>query len=167
MPAYVLALYGTPDDPAAFDAYYEAKHVPLAQMIPGLRAFGMSNGRALAPDGSVAHHHVALLEFDSLDDARRAFGSPEGQATAADLANFATGGVSQQPCVSGWRRAHSLRTTRVPPRWSTPVPRTPTTRPLVSVASALGGDGRPTASDAPDGLTRVSNGRSRDATHAP
>ena len=94
MPAYVLALYGTPDDPAAFDAYYEAKHVPLAQMIPGLRAFGMSNGRALAPDGSVAHHHVALLEFDSLDDARRAFGSPEGQATAADLANFATGGVS-------------------------------------------------------------------------
>jgi uncharacterized protein (TIGR02118 family) len=94
MPTYVLALYGAPDDPAAFDDYYEAKHAPLARKIPGLRSFGMSNGRAFAPDGAVAHHRVALLEFDSLDDARCAFASPEGHATAADLANFATGGVS-------------------------------------------------------------------------
>ncbi len=94
MPCYVLALYGTPEDPAAFDAYYEANHVPIARALPGLRQFEVSSGRVLSPDGSVAHHQIALLQFDSLDAARQAFASPEGQATAGDLANFASGGVS-------------------------------------------------------------------------
>ncbi|HEU5431820.1 MAG TPA: EthD family reductase, partial [Thermomicrobiales bacterium] len=94
MPAYVLALYGTPDDPAAFDAHYEAIHVPLGRPMPGLRGGGISAGPALAPDGSVAFHQVAVLEFDSLADAQRALASPQGQATAADAANFITGGVT-------------------------------------------------------------------------
>ena len=37
---------------------------------------------------------IATLTFDSLADIRVALASPEGQATAADLANFAMGGVS-------------------------------------------------------------------------
>jgi uncharacterized protein (TIGR02118 family) len=37
---------------------------------------------------------IATLTFDSLADIRAALASPEGHATAADLANFATGGVS-------------------------------------------------------------------------
>ena len=35
---------------------------------------------------------IATLTFDSLADIRAALASSEGQATAADRANFATGG---------------------------------------------------------------------------
>ena len=38
-------------------------------------------------------HLVAILEFDSAEAIRAALGTPEGKATAADLANFADGGV--------------------------------------------------------------------------
>ena len=34
-----------------------------------------------------------MLEFDSGEAALRALGTPEGAATAGDLANFADGGV--------------------------------------------------------------------------
>jgi uncharacterized protein (TIGR02118 family) len=37
---------------------------------------------------------IATLTFDSPADIHAALASPEGQATAADLGNFATGGVS-------------------------------------------------------------------------
>jgi uncharacterized protein (TIGR02118 family) len=36
---------------------------------------------------------VATLTFDSMAAVQVALASPEGQATAADLGNFATGGV--------------------------------------------------------------------------
>ena len=39
---------------------------------------------------------IAILTFDSLADLTAALGSPEGQAAAADVANFATGGASMQ-----------------------------------------------------------------------
>jgi uncharacterized protein (TIGR02118 family) len=45
------------------------------------------------PQGQSPYHLVALLEFDSLDAIKSALASPEGQATAADLANFAQAGV--------------------------------------------------------------------------
>jgi uncharacterized protein (TIGR02118 family) len=40
-----------------------------------------------------AGHLVAILEFDSVEAIQQALGSPEGQATASDLGNFADGGV--------------------------------------------------------------------------
>ena len=43
MSATMLVLYGTPTDPTAFDARY-ARHVPLAQKVPGLRSFEVSRG---------------------------------------------------------------------------------------------------------------------------
>ena len=36
---------------------------------------------------------VAVLEFDSMEAIGAAMASPQGQATAADLANFASAGV--------------------------------------------------------------------------
>jgi uncharacterized protein (TIGR02118 family) len=91
--ARLLALYRTPKDPAAFDRYYFATHVPLAKKIPGLRKYDVSSGTALGPEGPSNFHLVAALHFDSLDDIKAGLGSPEGQATAADLGNFADGGV--------------------------------------------------------------------------
>ena len=91
--ARLLALYRTPNDTAAFDRYYFATHVPLAQKIPGLRKYDVSGGTVVGPEGASSYHLVATLYFDSLDDIKAALGSPEGQATAGDLGNFADGGV--------------------------------------------------------------------------
>jgi uncharacterized protein (TIGR02118 family) len=37
---------------------------------------------------------IATLNFDSMADLSAALGSPEGQAAAADLSNFASGGAT-------------------------------------------------------------------------
>jgi len=91
--AQVLVLYNRPADPAAFDRYYYEKHVPIAKKIPGLRSYSVSNGPVHALSGA-APYLVAVLNFDSIADIQAALASPDGQATAADLPNFATGGVA-------------------------------------------------------------------------
>lgn len=92
--ASLIAMYGIPADPAAFDRYYYETHVPLAKKVPGLRRYEVTTGPVTTLEGPVGHHLIATLTFDSLAAIRAALASPEGQATAADLANFATGGVS-------------------------------------------------------------------------
>ncbi|MCA1439995.1 EthD family reductase [Ensifer sp. IC4062] len=91
--AKLLVLYKMPKDPAAFDRYYRSTHIPLAKKLPGLRKYEISNGAISTPTGAADIHLVATLHFDSIADIQRAFSSPEGQATAGDLANFAGGGV--------------------------------------------------------------------------
>ena len=91
--ARIVALYPTPKDPAAFDSYYETTHVELAQKMPRLRSIELSKGPVISPTGGT-YHRVGTLRFDSMDDLQKAVESPEGQVTAADLQNFATGGVT-------------------------------------------------------------------------
>ncbi len=91
--ARLVALYKTPKDPAAFDRYYVSTHIPLAKTIPVLRKYEVSDGGVHLPQGPSGYHRVAILHFDSVADIQTAFGSPEGQTTAADLGNFADGGV--------------------------------------------------------------------------
>ena len=91
--ADVLVLYNTPADPAGFDSYYHQTHISIAQKIPGLRSYSISNGPVQALAGS-APYLVAILSFDSMADVRAALASPEGQAAAADLSNFASGGAT-------------------------------------------------------------------------
>jgi uncharacterized protein (TIGR02118 family) len=89
----ILVLYNTPVDPSAFDAYYFGTHVPLARKIPGLRKISFNATPPMAIVGA-APHLVCVLEFDSMSDIQAALASPEGQATAADLGNFAHAGVT-------------------------------------------------------------------------
>jgi uncharacterized protein (TIGR02118 family) len=91
--AQLLVMYKTPKDAAAFDKYYAEKHIPIAKKIPGLRKYEVSHGPVVTPAGPSGYHLVALLEFDSLAAIQSGFGSAEGQAAGADVANFATGGV--------------------------------------------------------------------------
>ena len=91
--AKLMAIYKTPKDAAAFDKYYVEIHAPLAKKMPGLRSFEVSSGAVGLPVEPGAVHLVAILEFDSAEAIGAALGSPEGKATAADLANFADGGV--------------------------------------------------------------------------
>ena len=91
--AHVLALYKTPADPAAFDAHYFGTHVPLAKTLPGLRSYQVNSGAVSTPAGAASLHLVALLQFDDMAAIQAALTSPEGAATAGDLANFAQAGV--------------------------------------------------------------------------
>jgi uncharacterized protein (TIGR02118 family) len=90
----LVVAYGAPEDPAAFDAHYASTHGPLAQQIPNLRRFDA--GKVLGtPDGSPApYYFLAELFFDSLEELQAAMGSPEGEAAAADVATFASGGAT-------------------------------------------------------------------------
>jgi uncharacterized protein (TIGR02118 family) len=91
--ARVVVLYGTPKDPGGFEKYYFETHVPIAKQIPGLRKYEVSRGAIGTPAGPARHHLVATLHFDDMNAVQNAFASPQGQATAADVAKFASGGV--------------------------------------------------------------------------
>ena len=90
----LYAMYKRPADPAAFDRYYYATHVPLAKKIHGLRHYEVTTGTVSTVGGADAPYHlIATLTFDSGAAIAAALASPEGQATAADLGNFASAGV--------------------------------------------------------------------------
>jgi uncharacterized protein (TIGR02118 family) len=91
--AKLVVLYKIPADTAAFDAYYTATHIPLAKKIPGLKRYEISTGPVSTPQGPSAYHLAAVLSFDSLDALRTGLGSPEGEAAAGDLGNFAQAGA--------------------------------------------------------------------------
>lgn len=91
--ASLVVIYGKPADPAAFDAYYRDVHIPLAKKIPGIRSYTVSRGPVATPAGPAAAHLIATLEFDDMAAIQDAFASPEGQAAAADVQTFATGGA--------------------------------------------------------------------------
>lgn len=89
----VIVLYGTPEDPAAFDRHYAEVHTPLTTAMPKLAGFEISRGPVAANPTADAPYLVATLSYASDEDMAASLGSPEGQAAVADLANFATGGV--------------------------------------------------------------------------
>ena len=91
--ANLVVIYGKPADPDAFDAYYRDHHIPLAKKIPGIRSYTVSRGGVGTPVGPAAAHLIATLEFDDMAAIQAAFASPEGQAAAADVQSFATGGA--------------------------------------------------------------------------
>ncbi|OJG06106.1 EthD protein [Pseudonocardia autotrophica] len=91
---YLVTLtYGHPTDPAAFDKHYQDEHLPLASKIPGVQAF--AGGKCESLDGQPAAAYLqAVLTFADRETAGAALGSAEGQAAAADIATFATGGAT-------------------------------------------------------------------------
>lgn len=86
MTARFLAAYETPADPAAFDRHYREVHIPLLRKLPGLRRFTIS--RDVTALYGEPYHLIAELDWDTMDDLRAAFASPEGQATATDAARL-------------------------------------------------------------------------------
>jgi uncharacterized protein (TIGR02118 family) len=88
----LLVLYPTPTDPQAFREYYEAHHLPLAARLPGLRAFRYGfDVTAVGADSP--YFCVFEADFDDAAALDAAFASPEGETTAADVPNYATGGA--------------------------------------------------------------------------
>ena len=90
----LTALYGHPQDPAAFDRYYQEVHAPLGLKIPGLKGWTVDKPMAINPQEQSPYYLIATLYWENMQAFQEAFQSPEGQATAADVQNFATGGVT-------------------------------------------------------------------------
>ncbi|WP_433731841.1 EthD family reductase [Nocardia sp. CA-129566] len=88
----LVVLYPKPADPDHFRDYYETNHLPLATKMPGLLAWRYSFD-VTATNGESPY--FAVFEGDFADaaamDAARA--SQQGQRAAADVVNYATGGV--------------------------------------------------------------------------
>ena len=87
-------LYGPPTDPVAFDSYYTDHHLPLVKVVPGLEAAAASRGPVSTPDGPSLYYRVTTYTWATTEELQQGLGSPQGAAAAADLANFATGGVT-------------------------------------------------------------------------
>jgi len=85
-----LVVYETPTDPAAFDEHYRQVHIPLVKKLPGLRRYTVS--RDVAALRGEPFYLVAELDWDDMDALRAAFASPEGQATARDIAELVPDG---------------------------------------------------------------------------
>jgi len=89
----VTVLYGHPANPEAFEKYYSETHMPLVAKMKGVARVELTKMLG-APDGSPPEYYrMAELYFKDAAQMQTAMGSSEGQATAADLANFATGGA--------------------------------------------------------------------------
>ena len=93
----VIVLYNQPKDTAAFEKYYAEKHVPLfashAQEIGVTRA-ELVKFPATIDGQRPAVYREADLRWDSRAALERGIATPGFKAVAADLANFATGGVT-------------------------------------------------------------------------
>lgn len=91
---YVVSVcYRQPVDPAAFDDYYAGTHTPLALKVPGLVSFTAGKCRSL-DRSAPPYYMVAKLGFETAESLKAGLTSPEMQAAGADVANFATGGVT-------------------------------------------------------------------------
>ncbi|MBL7744405.1 MAG: EthD family reductase [Chitinophagaceae bacterium] len=87
-------LYGHPKDADTFEKYYAEIHLPLVAKTNGV--VKAENTKFLpGPDGSaLAYYRMAKLYFTGPAEMQQALTSPEGQAMASDLSNFATGGAT-------------------------------------------------------------------------
>lgn len=88
----LVVLYPEPKDRAAFEEHYRTIHIPLAEALPGLRAYRFS----LAVEGVAgASAYFAVFEgdFDDAEALDAALASPQGSRVSADVPNYATGGA--------------------------------------------------------------------------
>lgn len=108
----VLALYPPPKDPAHFKKYYEEKHLPLATQMPGL----LSSRHSFAIEGITGPSpYFCIWEGEFANEAAMAAATQSeiGQKVAADVANYATGGVTilhfdvAEPSHNGSRPANA------------------------------------------------------------
>ncbi|MHC4877279.1 MAG: EthD family reductase [Planctomycetota bacterium] len=90
----LTVLYGHPTDPAEFDRYYREFHIPLARKMTGLKGWTIGKCESAVAGEQPPYYMIVGLYADSRADLEAILNSPEGQATVADVENFATGGAT-------------------------------------------------------------------------
>jgi uncharacterized protein (TIGR02118 family) len=89
----MIVLYNEPKDPAHFKKYYVETHLPLASKLAGVKHANYSfDVKPLGP--GKAPFCIFEADFESEAAMMSALGSKEGQAVAADVPNYASGGVT-------------------------------------------------------------------------
>jgi uncharacterized protein (TIGR02118 family) len=90
----VTVLYGQPTDIVAFEDYYANNHMPVAAKMTGHEKLELTKFLNSVNAEKPTYYRMAEFWYANIETMQQAMGSPEGQATAGDLANFATGGVT-------------------------------------------------------------------------
>ncbi|WP_067562112.1 EthD family reductase [Nocardia acidivorans] len=88
----LVVLYPKPADPDHFRDYYVTNHLPLVRNWPGLLAYRYSFDVA-ASTGESPYFAVFEAEFADAAALAASQASEYGRRAAADVANYATGGV--------------------------------------------------------------------------
>lgn len=89
----LTVLYGHPTDPAEFDRYYYEVHIPIAKKMQGLKGWTIGKCEATNTGEKPPYYMIVGLYADNRIELEAILASPEGQASTADVANFATGGA--------------------------------------------------------------------------
>ncbi len=76
-----------------FAKYWLETHAPLAKQMPGLRKYVVNVVRR-PPNKELDYHGMVELWFDDVDSMKKAFASPQGQATQKDTEIFTSGMVT-------------------------------------------------------------------------
>lgn len=88
----VTVLYPQPDNTAAFNAYHDHIHMPIARGMAGLVRW--TAHRIDSRNGELPPYHMIVqLSAPDRQTLEEALNSPAGKAAAADVPNFATGGA--------------------------------------------------------------------------
>ena len=87
-------LYGQPEDQKAFDDYYFNKHLVLVRSVPNVLRIEVSKVVDITGSLDLSFYVVAEIWYEDAEAFAAASASPEGAAAAADVPNFATGGVT-------------------------------------------------------------------------
>ena len=93
MTAKIIVLFGKPTDPQLFDKQYWEGHVPIAKQMPGLRKYTV-NKVIPPPKGEAAYYQVVELEFDNMDNLKKAVASQAGKESGRHGTQIATGGMT-------------------------------------------------------------------------
>ncbi|MEV6448151.1 EthD family reductase [Amycolatopsis sp. NPDC051716] len=88
----LTVLYPPPVDEAHFRDHYVGTHLPLAAKLPGL-VQSQYSFEVASLGGERKYFAVFHADFESAEAMAGALGSEAGKAVAADVANYATGGV--------------------------------------------------------------------------
>ena len=90
----ITVLYKHLTDVQTFKSYYKQTHLPLVDKIEGLAKAEITEIQGSLGGQPSDYFLMAELYFKDEAQMQASMGSPEGQAVANDLSNFATGGVT-------------------------------------------------------------------------
>ncbi len=90
----LTVLYGHPTHPEEFERYYRETHFPIAEKMRGVARFETTKFSAGPGGMKPAFYRMAELYFRDEAAMQATMESPEGRATVADVANFASGGAT-------------------------------------------------------------------------
>ena len=92
MTVKLTVVYGTPDDPPAFDKHYHEVHMPIVQRWQGLQRAELARVTG-GPGGSASPYHLITdLYFADVDALNTALGSEAGREAGKDFMAIAPSG---------------------------------------------------------------------------